>query len=215
MKDLLELVRKRYQELNKRLEAAKQEVETYDQNRERLSLEFTIADNQYEDACEHFDRIERRINKKQDEFIQKQLLTHKKTLLSAGLSVATVGIGIGMLTGAIVNPLFLPIIGSITIAGLIDLKSSWKRMKLEIEERFENLESTKRIREVSDKAYVRKLQAEKNLRNVQGEIITNTRNLNLAKAKQTSIENEMMGVKVDTFDLIVDEQTDAKSLILK
>lgn len=215
MKDLLELVRNRYQELNERLTSAKEEQEKFEQEKEKLALDFKVKDDSFEAACNHFDKIEARIKNRKEKFVKENVSTHRKTLISTIGSTATIIIIIGMLFGAITNPLFLPIIGSLTIASLIDLKLSWKNIKKELEDKFEELESTKRIRDISDKAYVNKLKRENELREVQGEIITNTRNLNLAKAKVQSIENEIMGVKVDTFDLIIDENTKTNELILK
>ena len=215
MKDLLELVRNRYQKLNEKLNLAREEEAKFDSEKSRLAFDFKIKDDAYEDACKHFDKIEKRINERKEKYVKENSLTHKKTIFSAVASIATLTIGIGMLFGAITNPLFLPIVGSFTIATLIDLKTSWKYIKKELEEKFEELESTKRIRDISDKAYVNKIQKERELREVQAEIIDNTRKLNLAKAKRISIENEIMGVKVETFDLIVDEKNTAEELVLR
>jgi hypothetical protein len=215
MKDLLELVRNRYKELNARLNAAKEEEAKYESIKETLAIEFNINDNLYEEACNHFERIEKRINNRKKEFIKKRLMTHKKIIISALSSIATITIASCMAFGAITNPLFLPIIGSFTIASLVDIKCSWKNIKQELEDKFENLNSTKKAREVSDRAYVTKLQREEECRKIQDEIINNTRNLNLAKAKRISIENEMMGVKSDAFNMIIDEKTDAESLVLR
>ena len=215
MKDLLELVRNRYQKLNEQLKSAREEEAKYDSEKSRLAFDYKIKDDAYEDACNHFDKIEERIKKRKEKYVKENTLTHKKTLLSALASVATLTIGIGMLFGLITNPLFLPIVGSFTIATLIELKLSWKNIKKELEEKFEELESTKRIRDVSDRAYVNKLQKENELREIQNEIIENTKKLNQAKAKVRSAEQEIMGVKEDAFDLIVDEKTTAEELVLR
>ena len=66
-------------------------------------------------------------------------MTHKKIIISALSSIATITIAACMAFGAITNPLFLPIIGSFTIASLIDIKCSWKNIKQELEDKFENL----------------------------------------------------------------------------
>ena len=132
-----------------------------------------------------------------------------------GLGATTLGIIIGMLAGTITNPLFLPIIGTFCIGSLVDLKASWKNMKKLGESKFENLASTQRTRDVSDRAYVIKLQREKELRDTQGRIIDNTKKLNQAVAKRKSIEAEIIDVKLNAFDEIIDEKTAAQTLTLK
>ena len=132
-----------------------------------------------------------------------------------GLGATTLGIIIGMLAGTITNPLFLPIIGTFCIGSLVDLKASWKNMKKLGENKFENLESTQRTRDVSDRAYVIKLQREKELRDTQGRIIDNTKKLNQAVAKRKSIEAEIIDVKLNAFDEMFDEKTTAQTLTLK
>lgn len=215
MKDLLEKARNNYAELQRNLEAAKAEEAASNEEREKLALEFRMQDDALEEANNHFERIENRISDRKIKYVKRSLLTHPKTLINMGLGTATLGIIIGMLAGAITNPLFLPIVGTFYIGGLVDLKASWKNMKKLGESKFENLKSTQRTREVSDRAYVMKLQREKELRDTQGKIIDNTKRLNQAVAKRKSIEAEIIDVKLNTFDEIIDEKTTAQTLTLK
>ena len=104
---------------------------------------------------------------------------------------------------------------STLIGSLVDLKASWKNMKKLGESKFENLASTQRTRDVSDRAYVIKLQREKELRDTQRKIIDNTKKLNQAVAKRKSIEAEIIDVKLNAFDEIIDEKTAAQTLTLK
>ena len=59
------------------------------------------------------------------------------------------------------------------------------------------------------------LQREKELRDTQGRIIDNTKKLNQAVAKRKSIEAEIIDVKLNAFDEIIDEKTAAQTLTLK
>ena len=174
-----------------------------------------MQDDALEDINNHFEKIENRLNERKNKYVKRSLLTHPKTLISMGLGATTLGIIIGMLAGTITNPLFLPIIGTFCIGSLVDLKSSWKNMKKLGESKFENLASTQRTRDVSDRAYVIKLQREKELRDTQGRIIDNTKKLNQAVAKRKSIEAEIIDVKLNAFDEIIDEKTAAQTLTLK
>ena len=65
------------------------------------------------------------------------------------------------------------------------------------------------------KSYVIKLQREKELRDTQGRIIDNTKKLNQAVAKRKSIEAEIIDVKLNAFDEIIDEKNAAQTLTLK
>lgn len=215
MKDLLEQVRNNYTELQRKLELAKAEELEANQEKEKLTLEFKMQDDALEDINNHFEKIENRLNERKNKYVKRSLLTHPKTLISMGLGATTLGIIIGMLAGAITNPLFLPIIGTFCIGCLVDLKASWKNMKKLGESKFENLASTQRTRDVSDRAYVIKLQREKELRDTQGKIIDNTKKLNQAVAKRKSIEAEIIDVKLNAFDEIIDEKTAAQTLTLK
>lgn len=215
MKDLLEQVRNNYTELQRKLELAKAEELEANQEREKLALEFKMQDDALEDINNHFEKIENRLNERKNKYVKRSLLTHPKTLISMGLGATTLGIIIGMLAGTITNPLFLPIIGTFCIGSLVDLKASWKNMKKLGESKFENLASTQRTRDVSDRAYVIKLQREKELRDTQGRIIDNTKKLNQAVAKRKSIEAEIIDVKLNAFDEIIDEKTAAQTLTLK
>ena len=215
MKDLLEKVRNNYAELQRNLESAKAEEAVANEEREKLALEFRMQDDALEEANNHFERIENRISDRKIKYVKRSLLTHPKTLINMGLGIATLGIIIGMLAGAIANPLFLPIIGTFYIGSLADLKASWNNMKKLGESKFENLKSTQRTREISDRVYVMKLQREKELRDTQGKIIDNTKRLNQAVAKRKSIEAEIIDVKLNTFDEIIDEKIAAQTLTLK
>ena len=215
MKDLLEQVRNNYTELQRKLELAKAEELEANQEREKLALEFKMQDDALEDINNHFEKIENRLNERKNKYVKRSLLTHPKTLISMGLGATTLGIIIGMLAGTITNPLFLPIVGTFCIGSLVDLKASWKNMKKLGESKVENLASTQRTRDVSDRAYVIKLQREKELRDTQGRIIDNTKKLNQAVAKRKSIEAEIIDVKLNAFDEIIDEKTAAQTLTLK
>ena len=157
MKNLLEQVRNNYTELQRKLELAKAEELEANQEREKLALEFKMQDDALEDINNHFEKIENRLNERKNKYVKRSLLTHPKTLISMGLGATTLGIIIGMLAGTITNPLFLPIIATFCFGSLIDLKASWKNMKKLGESKFENLASTQRTRDVSDRAYVIKL----------------------------------------------------------
>lgn len=215
MKDLLEQVRNNYTELQRKLVLAKAEELEANQEKEKLALQFKMQDDALEDINNHFEKIEKRLNERKTKYVKRSLLTHPKTLISMGLGATTLGIIIGMLAGTITNPLFLPIIGTFCIGSLVDLKASWKNMKKLGESKFENLASTQRTRDVSDRAYVIKLQREKELRDTQGRIIDNTKKLNQAVAKRKSIEAEIIDVKLNAFDEIIDEKTAAQTLTLK
>lgn len=215
MKDLLEKVRNNYKELQGKLEIAKADELEANQEREKLALEFKMQDDALEEINNHFERIENRITDRKKKYVKRSLLTHPKTLINMGLGTATLGTIIGMVAGTITNPLFLPIFATFYLGGLVDLKASWKNMKKLGESKFENLASTQRSRDVADRAYVIKLQREKELRETQGKIIDNTKKLNQAVAKRKSIEAEIIDVKLNAFDEFIDEKTAAQTLTLK
>ena len=175
-------------------------------------------DNVYNSACDHFSKIERRIKERKATYVKSKCVKHTNTVclitLLSTLAISAVNIVLGLIT----QPLY-SILGCFAlscIAGMADITISWNKIQKKSEIKFEELESTKRTREISDKAYVNKLQRERELREVQGKIIENTKKLNAIIAKRKSIESQIIDIKINTFDQIINnEDIQTQTLILK
>ena len=104
------------------------------------------------------------------------------------------------------------------MASIIDMQLFWDKTKERGYVEFEELESTKNTRDVSDKAYVEKLKAEKELREVQWKLIEHTKVLNEIKRRKNKIENKIRDIKINTFDKIMNcdsQELDGQRLVLK
>lgn len=206
-----------YNILTSRLDEVVKEEKEVNSVREKLSLDYKMYDDAYESADNHFNKIENRINERKEKYAIKKCSNY---MLLIGGSVTLLALICYINLGLIAKS-FSVLYSSCLwggIASLISFQLFWKKIKEKSYEKFEELESTKRSRDVADKAYVEKLKAEKELREVNGKIIDNTKKINQIKNKKRSLESEITALKVNAFDSVIQQNTkenDNIKLILK
>lgn len=217
---LLENIRNKYNELTSKLEEVKKEEEQSEVVREQIALEYKEKDAVYQAACDQFNKIESRINKRKEKYANKKCSNHVcmasfgTTLVS--LIVAIININLGLITQPFYAYCGAAMLGC--IAAAIDIELFWEKVKEKSFVKFEELESTKRTRDVSDVAYTEKLKAEKELREVQNKSIDHTKILNDIKRRKDSLEKDIRDIKISSFDQIMNansQELDDQSLVLK
>lgn len=220
MKNMLENIKNKYVELNGKLESVNEEEKIANKTKEELALEFGMADDVYQAASDHFNKIEKRINNRKEGYAKRKCTNHLAIAAFSTSFICSIIAFININLGLIAQP-FYAYCGAFMmgcIASFFEIHLFWDKIKEKAFNQFEEFESTKRSRDVSDKAYVEKLRAEKELREVQGKIIDNTKVLNAVKSKKHSIENEITELKVNAFDSVMQQnikENDDIKLILK
>ena len=220
MKKVLKDIKTDYNELNVELEKVNEEEIKAEEVCEKLSLDYKACDEVFNSACDHFRKIENRIKKRKEEFASKKC---SRQVSIVGFGTAAISLVIAFINtklGLITQP-FYAYVGAALLgcmASIIDMQLFWDKTKEKGYVEFEELESTKSTRDVSDKAYVEKLKAEKELREVQGKLIEHTKVLNEIKRRKNKIENKIRDIKINTFDKIMNcdsQELDGQSLVLK
>lgn len=218
--DLIENIRNKYNDLNVELEEIKKEEIEAEEEREKLSLDYKVCDEVFSSAGDHFKKIEKRIEKRKEKFANKKC---SRQVSFVGFGTAAISLIIAFINiklGLIAQP-FYAYVGAALLgcmACIIDMELFWDKIREKALSEFEELDSTKNTRDVSDKAYVEKLKAEKDLRDVQGKIIEHTKVLNNIKNRRNKVEAQIRDIKVNTFDQIMNsdsKELNGQSLLLK
>lgn len=220
MKEVLKDIKTDYDELNVELDKVKEEEKEAEEVREKLSLDHKACDEVFNSACDHFRKIENRIEKRKEKFAAKKC-SRRVSIVGFGtaaisLAIAFINIKFGLITQPFYAFAGAALLGC--MACVIDMELFWDKTKEKAFNAFEELESTKNTRDVSDKAYIEKLNAEKELREVQGKIIEHTKVLNDIKRRRNDIENKIRDIKINTFDKIMNndsQELDGQRLVLK
>ena len=217
--DELDKIVSRYKQLNIDLSDAINEEKKISEFCRELSFEYKMCNDDYQFDCEQIKRFNERFENRRSSYANNKCCKHVGIAgLIAFLSLlclVIIGVNFGMITN-----LFSSILGSVAFGALVsmfDMCIFWDKVRNKALNCFDDLESTKRSRDVSDKLYIKKLKSEKELINVKGKLDFNNKLLNIAKGKIRSLEKQIINLKIQTFDNLVDVESkdDDMTLTLK
>lgn len=116
--NLLENIRNKYNELNNKLEEIKNEEREEKQIHEQLALEYKEKDEVYQSSCEHFTKIENRINKRKEKFANKKCSNHV-CLVAFGTALASLIAALINIKLGFITQLFMRIVGLLCLDVLL------------------------------------------------------------------------------------------------
>ena len=208
MKNSIQEIKEKYDSLTIKLDEVTEKEKQISERGEQLAFDYKICDEAFEDAKNHFDKIEKTIEKRKKNFVEKNYLKRLNKINGGIIAASLLGTGVLNLFG-IPAQYFFAAAGSILLScvySIADMIIFHDKCEEKYLEQFEGLESTERIRNTSDVAYVNQLRKEEELKNIQGKIIDNTKELNETKTQKREIENQIIDTKLNGFDHIFGEK---------
>lgn len=213
-------IRNKYNELIKKHKQLKSEEEKLKDEHADLLEEYNLCNKAYSDSCDIYTKVDNRLNERERKYIAKK---HSKHINKVMLITLVLALGCASIYSALgfVADKFLLYWGSCIlapIAGLIDIKFFWDKLRKKYEEDFKNLDSTKSTKDTLDKLYVQKLRNNKELNEINEKVVSHSKLTTAVSNEKKSIEDEIKNLKFkffeDTFgsDVVL---SDENKLILK
>lgn len=210
-------IKNKYNELIEKYNELTLEEEKANDEHSSLLDEYEMSKRAYSDVCDVYTKINNRLSERKRKYVSKKHSRHINSVmlitLVCALSCASIYSAFGFVTDK-----FLLYWGSAIlapIAGMIDIKFFWDKLRKKYTDEFENLDSTIETKDTLDRMYAQKLRNEKDKNDCYDRVSEHAKVKKSITEQKNKVQAEINNLKNSFFDENIHEETEDVSLSLK
>lgn len=210
-------IKNKYNELIEKFNELTLEEEKVNDEHSSLLDEYEMSKRAYSDVCDVYTKVNNRLSERKRKYVSKKHSRHINLVmlitLVCALSCASIYSALGFVTDK-----FLLYWGSTIlapIAGMIDIKFFWDKLRKKYTDEFENLDSTIETKDTLDRMYAQKLRNEKDKNDCYARVSEHAKVKKSITEQKNKVQAEINNLKNSFFDENIHEETEDVSLSLK